>query len=206
MGELPTPTLPGSQADGTVVYTISQASGELRQGEVLSNVPQTYLNQQSIAPSTNPPDRPIVDFLVHPLAVVVTQDCDLEQDFKLRELGKGSSLPNVLLCSIFEAARQEQTMREKKSEDLWRRILHNQDPRYQYLRGIPRSVDLRGEGLPAMVVDFKGYFTVRTEELYERLKLDTMRRCRLNGAYAFHFAHRFHAYQSRVAIDLEHHR
>jgi hypothetical protein len=188
------------------VYVPSSGDGELRQCEILSNVVQAYLPPESVAASTAASAGWVVNFKLHSLALVMSQDCDLEQDFRLRATpGKDPSLPNVLFCEVFEAARTEEHMKEQRSEDLWRRVFQNQDPRYQYLRAAASTEDTLGEGLPAMVVDFKRYFTLPTDEVYGRLRIDTRRRCLLNGCYAQHLAHRFYSFHSRVAIPVDHH-
>lgn len=179
------------------VYVASVLGSELRQAEILANVIQVYLAPESA-------ERPIINLKTHPLAIIVSQDCDLEQDFNAKE--RGTTLPNILLCEIFEAARHEQRMKEQSKADVWRRIFQNQDYRYQYLRSVPAGHDYAAEGLPAMVVDFKRYFTVPNVELYARIGADTNRRCRLEGSYAQHFVQRFYDYQARIGIPVDHHR
>ena len=86
------------------IYT-SSVTGALRQGEIISGLIQTRLQANSVGS-----DEPIVDFETHPLAIVVTQDCDLEQDFKARNLEENTPpctsnklIPNILFCQIISA-------------------------------------------------------------------------------------------------------
>jgi hypothetical protein len=185
------------------IYLLS-ADSELRYGEIISNVPQAYLAAESVKPTDSGDQSFVVSFKIHPLAVVVSQDCDLEQEFKARtKEAIATSLPNILFCEVFEAEAQRQRL---KKEDVWRRIFQNQDQRYQYLRAVSQDEDLSKQGIPAMIVDFKRYFTIPTAELYSRLSLDTKRRCQLDGPYAQHLVSRFFNYQSRVGLPVDHHR
>ena len=71
-----------------IIY--KKASGEtaLRQGEILTNVIQYKPIASEI--SLNSPDFSF-DVLPHPFVIVVSQDCDLDWDYKARQPGSYQS-------------------------------------------------------------------------------------------------------------------
>ena len=62
-------------------YVASRAEGPLRQAEILSNVHQHKIALESLSN----PEGIEVDPIDHELTIILSQDCDLEQDFKRRE-------------------------------------------------------------------------------------------------------------------------
>jgi hypothetical protein len=183
---------------------IPSTAGALRQGEIISGLTQIRLQIESVGS-----DEPVVDFEWHPLAIVVTQDCDLEQDFKIRTLLQNSTpspsnklLPNILFCQIISAEELKQA--NALNSALWSRVKINKDERYHFFQKVMPSDDALGEGLSELGLDFKRYFSIPTEEVYARLKLDAQRRCCLLSPYLEHFSTRFAYYQFRVALPQDH--
>lgn len=185
---------------GSGIYSPSPPKGPLRQGEILSDLKQpiprsAYHNSEEI----------MVDFIEHPYTIVVSQDCDLDWDYKARqEEGKASKLlPNILFCEVVSA----QNLRNSDSinSDLWRRIRINKDERYQFLQTIPSEEDALRQGIPEFGIDFKRYFTLRTDDVYAALASNTaQRRSRLISPYLEHLSTRFAYYQFRVALPSDH--
>ena len=187
-----------------MIYAKSNLEKALRQGELLSNVAQYLVNVDAT-------DTDSVTFRerVHELAFVLSQDCDLDWDFNSR---KNDSLadrriPSVLFCKAQLATVTARTIvneegsRDTKKSRIWNRVKINKDERYQFFSTIPADVDLQGEGINELVVDFKRYFTVPTDELYRRIaEGETQRRCRLNSPYLEHLSSRFAYFLSRVAL------
>lgn len=192
--------------EGSVIYTASVASGALRQGEIISNLIQSYVTVESLST-----DGKITLEKEHEFAIVVTQDCDLDWDFRARnsispvgEQGASESrqIPNILFCEVHTAV----TLRSRQgmSRQFWDRIKINKDERYQFFQAVAPEYDLLGEGLPKLGIDFKRYFTIPTDELYTRLSLDSQRRCCILSPYLEHFTTRFSHYLSRIALPSEH--
>ena len=176
----------------------SSSRGALHQGKVLSGVKQ-YVR----VPSED--DAAEFMVIVHSYCVVLSQECDLDWDYSARAKVDDSSsklLRNVLCCM----AEEEGDIRQSKglTSDLWRRVKKNKDERFQYLEECPINHDSTGDGLPPLVLDFKGYFTVSTSELYDQLKTDAKRRCRLTTPYAEHLSLRFAGFQARIALPRDH--
>src|SRR5713101_584176 len=135
--------------------------------------------------------------------MVLSQDCDLEQDFKERQKENGGIvLPNVLLCDVFHAdvlrakVRDEENLASRE----WRVLRQNKNERFQFLNRIAAGEDLKNEGLPPLAIDFRLYFSIRTDEVYRRIGHGTSRRCRLATPYVEQIADRFSHYLARVAL------
>jgi hypothetical protein len=195
------------------IYVPCSQDGRLWQGEIISDVPQVRLSLDSLpltgvekVSGAEPPPQVTIDYPEHPLVVVMSQDCDLEQDFRARGEGR-SVLEDILLCDVHEADRLRARLkeREKTASSEWKEIKENRNQRFQFLSVAPPEQDAAGEGLPALAIDFRLHFTVPKAELYERLRLRmSKKRCRLQTPYVEHLVHRFHHYQSRVPLSIDH--
>ena len=169
----------------------------LRQGEVLSGLRRARLAIESVGND----DEPIIDFEDHEYAILMTQDCDLDLDYKARrgEVGQDKVLPDLLFCPALPAdeMRGQQDIRS----DIWRRITQHAHERYHVLPRVRAEEDRAGAGLPEIGLDFKRVFTVPTEEIYRRLELNqVMRRCFLKSPYVEHLSDRFTHFHGRVAL------
>src|SRR5262249_36210544 len=132
------------------------------------------------------------------------QDCDLEQDYRRRQNGKiDNLLASVLFCSVAvndDAFRHGTGIGTKE----WKKVVENREPRLHYLRAVPQSDDIASEGLQDLIVDFRQYFSLPTEEAYFCAHA-AHRRCRLDTPYAEHLSHRYFSHMARVALPLDHH-
>jgi hypothetical protein len=180
----------------TPVY-VSSADGALWCCEILSGVMQHRKSFESLHAA-----EPELDTILHPLCIVISQDCDLEQDFRARQDGKVASLPSVLLCEASSATELKGNVPAGK--DIWKRIIQNKDERYQFLQAVAAVQDAMNEGLPELGIDFRRYFSVPTDELYEQFNLGTRRRCRLVSPYKEHFMNRFAHFVARVGLPSDH--
>ncbi len=191
-------------------YVKSDPISGLRQGELLSNVIETLCDIRSLT-------NDVPEFLerTHPFAFVLSQDCDLDWDFtaRLSQQKLQRLIPNVLLCEVKRAKVQAKTIvdsegsRDSNRSRIWTRIRQNKDERYQFFESIEKCHDLQedDEKIGELVIDFKRYFTVPTDELYVRIKYgETKRRCRLVHPYLEHLSSRFAFFQSRVALPEDH--
>jgi hypothetical protein len=209
------PTVPGTSTadERRRIDTASSQDGRLWQGEILSEISQTKLALGSLSatrlgpkPTEEMPEV-LVEYDEHPLVIVLSQDCDVEQDYRKRQTTGRPFLWNILLADVFEAERLHEKLHaeENTNSSEWRKIRENHTPRFQFLNRIAPDQDALAAGLPALAVDFRLCFSIRTDELYERLRLGlTRRRCRLQTPYAEHLAQRFHSYQSRIPLAKEH--
>lgn len=143
-----------------------------------------------------------------PLAVVLTQDCDLMQDFRARYGRKHRpSTQDKLLLSVLVAPvynlehvylgkhletldiEMEPITRGRTPGDY---LLSNQRPRYHYLE-FPDNVPI-----PPSVVDFKHYFSVTVEYL-KQAKQDCFV-CNIAPLHREDLAQRFAAFLGRIGV------
>ncbi len=209
------------------VYARSNLGESLYQGEILSNVVITRLTESAVLTG-----EPEIEIEAHPLAIVLTQDCDLLQDYDLRkeledlrralaEAGDAEKdalrqkiakktanlLPCVLLCQMTVL---EHVKNLNQGSDLWKPIRANANERFHVMCEVLRCEDNLNTGLPPLAVDFRKYFSIPTSELYncisERVpqKRLSRRRCKLLPPYREHLVTRFCNYLGRVSLDPPH--
>lgn len=181
------------------IYSPSVPGAALRQGEILSGMEQVRLSLSSVGT-----DQLRVELVNHPYAIIVSQDCDLEWDFKARHncATVDKLIPSVLFCEV--VAAEALRGRPDIKSDIWRRIQTNKDERYHFLQAVGSNQDYPGEGLPELGIDFKRFFTIPTDEVYRRFELGCRRRCRLVSPYAEHLSTRYCCYLFRIALPADH--
>lgn len=159
-----------------------------------------------------------------PYLIIMTQDCDLESDrrnhddlFKL--LGEDCNsldedeesekenhdkfLHSILVCPAYPAKQLKKgdhlkglglKMQKIDSNTQWNFIKNNQNPRYHFLR---KDVDLQ---IPDLVIDFKHYYTVPRDILYDTIKdhyLGT-----ISELFREFLSQRFAFYLSRIGLPI----
>src|SRR5688572_30162624 len=112
------------------MYTRSNLEESLRQGEILTGLIQLRVRFSSIDQSD-----PVLDTIIHPYAVVITEDCDLAQDYAARSkdnLLSDKILPAILFCEATTAV----ALKDRESIDarIWNRAKINKDERYHFLQ------------------------------------------------------------------------
>lgn len=184
-------------------YIASDETGALRQGEILSGLMQPKVKLdglESYARAT------AFDMITHPFAIVVSQDCDLDWDFRARSddpPSESKKIPSLLLCEVTTA--ESLSGRTDINSKLWQRIRINKDERYQFLERVPPERDSEQEGVPELGIDFKRYFTLPTEDIYFQIRTRQIkRRAVLTSPYVEHLSSRFCYFQSRIALPADH--
>lgn len=181
-------------------------SGErLYQGEILENIVEWVPTYSETDP------RSIVEVSprLRKYVVVLTQDCDLAQDWARRASAtqQETDLPHVVLCPAGEA-EQRFDADGITGNDRRKPIRNNKNERYQYLADVPSHLDGLRRGFSALLIDFKSIFAIRTVELYRQLGLNgedaARRRFRLTTPWAEHLQCRFASYHSRIALPRDH--
>jgi hypothetical protein len=178
------------------------SSGKRRrisQGDIYRNV--EFI--EYIAEEEGKIEVPIITF---PLVIVLTQECDLEQDFKFRHgrPRKGTQdkyLISVLVSPLYNLEhvlagehlselnlKMEPIKRDRTPGDY---LLKNERARYHYI-DFPPDIPI-----PPSVIDFKHYFTVNVEYLRTH-KSDFV--CRINPVYREDISQRFASFLSRIGI------
>lgn len=171
--------------------------------------------------------EPTADLATREYAVVLTQECDLEQDFKVRrhEAGesthdkslieillavarpanrrtKGTSLSSVLLAAAVDAMKARHTeLAPKKpwfNRDAWNLVAQNKNERYHILEPDPARH-------PGLLVDFKQVFSVSTEYLYSVLEVTPKSFVSsMSVPYREHLSTRYAHFASRIALPRDH--
>jgi hypothetical protein len=149
-----------------------------------------------------------VSKIIFPLVVVLTQDCDLEQDARYR--GRQQREPNnqdkklfsVLVVPLYNAAHvfrgehlselgltmSEITQRKSPGQML----MQNERPRYHYL-DFPANIPI----VPS-IADFKHYFSVSLTYL-DKLRPKNFV-CRISELFREDLSQRFAAYLARIGL------
>lgn len=171
----------------------------ISQGDIYRNVELI----EYVAEKEGKIEVPIITF---PLVIVLTQECDLEQDFKFRygRPKKGTQdkyLISVLVSPLYNLehvlAGEHLNELNLKMEPINRKgtpgdyLLKNERLRYHYIK-FPPDIPI-----PPSVIDFKHYFTVNVEYLRKR-KANFV--CRMNPVYREDISQRFASFLSRIGI------
>ena len=133
----------------------------LRQGEILSELIQLETDINSLngidirdTAMAGTEVSAVTIPIEHPYAIVVSHECDLEQDFNNRP---GSSfkvnqeLPNILLCEavdayVFEHDPNYEDILQRKTESSARKNFRsNKDSRFHLIEEIPPDYDCLGQ-------------------------------------------------------------
>jgi len=148
-----------------------------------------------------------VSKIIFPLVVVLTQDCDLEQDFKFRSSSEQKRTQDKWLLSVLVAPlyNAEHVYDGSHLMELDRRmeplragstrlqfLQNNQIPRYHFLR-FPDEIPVVNS-----VVDFKQYFSVNVETL--KALVPTRFVCSISPLYREDISHRFASFLSRIGL------
>lgn len=170
----------------------------LRQGEIINNLLEFKLQ----IPEGNSIDDvrggAKIDQILHPYVIVVSQDCDLEWDYKARsgEVSDDKLLTHILFCALF--TQDEVRSRSKLSTEPWRRTRQNQDERYHYL--IEAPVHDAENSLPELIADFKSTFSLPNEFVAWLVSTGQItRKGSLSSPYLEDFMHRLYSFLGRVA-------
>lgn len=146
--------------------------------------------------------------IIFPLVVVLTQDCDLAQDFnarygrKVKPSNQDKFLISVLVAPLYNVEHvyhgehlselDIQMAPVPQTGGLGDSLLQNKRPRYHYLE-FPHEVPL-----PNSIVDFKHHFSVTVEYL-KRVKQDDFV-CNIAPVYREDLGQRFAAFLSRIGL------
>lgn len=176
----------------------------IRQGDVYRNVEfvESVIEEEGIVQ---------VARIVFPFVVVLTQDCDLKQDFRTRYGRKGRPFnQDKLLISVLVAPLYNlehvyngehlselgiQMCRVPRSGQTGSRLLQNKRPRYHHL-SFPKEVPLADS-----IVDFKHYFSVTVGYLKRVRQADYV--CNIAPVYREDLGQRFASFLSRIGLPEE---
>lgn len=181
------------------IFRVTAGTSPLRQGEILSDLFRYRLDPETVVDA-----QPRLLLVKEPFAIVLTQDCDLESDYRNRAVGTEQSdklLNEVLFCRLIPAEKAKPQV----GGGGWERVRKNDNPRYHFLQQVTPGCDGMHALIPESVADFKQYFTVPTAEVYKRVEIgQARRRCALLSPYMEHFCCRYANYLSRIGLPEQH--
>lgn len=149
------------------------------------------------------------DSIVFPYVVVLTQDCDLSEDYLNREglrreanITQDKYLPSILVCPLFiaEELKEGSHLRimglqmASRSGDLWKTIIRNGDKRFHYF-----DKDIKNE-MPALIADFKYYYTIPRDDLYRNA--DKNYKVSISSLFRESLSQRFAYFLSRIGLPV----
>lgn len=197
--------------DKPPIYTPSELNSPLRQGEILTNVIQYKPINLNLRGEDNE-NEIIVQPITHPYAIIVTQDCDLDWDYKARFKGDkivdqtNPKLLNSIILCVIDTAQKIRDISDKNmmNSKEWGLVESHRHERFYFFSNIPSECELKQEGLPELTADLKKVFGVDADFLYQQINLNIVaRRCYLNSPYLEHFAQRYHNFHGRVALPSD---
>jgi hypothetical protein len=184
------------------IYQSSIRNAALRQGEILTNVVQYYP-----VGSEGSDNSEQVSFkrIVHPYAIVATQDCDLDWDYRARqsEDGQATKLLNSIILCVVDTAKTVRGIGNINSKE-WNLVEKHRHEQFYFFEKIHDECDLEQEGLPELTADFKRVFGIEAADLYRQIDLAiALRRSTLSSPYLEHFSRRYSSFHSRVALPSQ---
>lgn len=189
--------------NGRVAYITSVSGERLYQGEIVSNVVERVVTCGGHS------DNASYNEFIHPYMVVVTQDCDLQQDDRERRETAGDDRRRKLLPWILlvEAFNFEETAPDLfAGREIKKQAKQNKVERYQFLASVSSIEDADGQGVPSLVLDFRLILSYPTKELFDAFERgETRRRARLNALYAEHLSNRCAHFLQRIGLPVDHH-
>jgi len=171
------------------------------QGDILKNV-------EMIEYAVEKEGNIEISKIIFPLVIVLTQDCDLNQDYKNRNVETPSNhdkhLISVIVAPIYnvehiytgehlsELGLQMQVISKKPDKTDNKFLKQNKNPRYHFLefnKEIP---------IVESVIDFKHYFTVNVKYLDIHKKENFV--CKVSELYREDISQRFSSFLSRIGL------
>lgn len=148
-----------------------------------------------------------VSKITFPLVIVLTQDCDLQQDHtfrnpKMPKLTQDKWLLSVLVAPLYNVEHlytgehlaelnMKMTTIDRKSTQ-GKNLVQNETPRYHYL-AFPNETPI-----PPSVIDFKHYFAVNVLYLKKLKRKNFV--CQVSDLYREDISQRFAAFLSRIGL------
>lgn len=181
-----------------MAYSAPSSRG-LRQADILQNVETFQLSEMD---GETPKGR----VLTYEYSLVLTQDCDLEQDYATRfppdgeEGSEDKLLFGIILCGAYTREKIKGGTHRNGAVRLgsreWKLVASNREPRYQYLGYVPQAG-------AELVADFKDFFVVSGEYVYQCLEDGKATRlAEMADPYRQHALQRFATYLMRVGLPV----
>lgn len=141
-----------------------------------------------------------------PYIICLNQECDLDIDFSFTENNRNSDkcllhlaiAPAFIFEQFLSGSHWGEIFRnnspQRRRDTITQKIINNEIPRYHYLK-FPDT------DMPELIIDFKHFFTINRDELYNQLN---KRLCSLDDLFREIINQRFSNYISRIGLpDLK---
>lgn len=189
---------------------VRQSLDRFYQGNILRDIKvvewaeEVYIEDEKESESRKSKSIEIRERII-PYSVILTQDCDLEHDYKNRNKldspDNDKYIYSILLCQahLSERLRSGKHLEDyniqmrKISSDEWKQLKNNKLYRYHFLKALP---DLQ---IPDLVIDFKHYLTIPRDVLYS----EEYKKCYLatiSALYRENLSFRYAQYLSRIGL------
>lgn len=185
------------------IYHAADQISPLRQGEILTGV----IQYKPVASRLSSDSQDLsFDAIIHPYTIVVTQDCDLDWDYRARNDKDAQSsklLNSIILCEI-ASAREIRDARDIMNSSEWKLVASHRHERFYFFEKIPSGQEIENEGLPELTADFKKVFGIDSATLYRQIEIGLVkRRAVLVSPYLEHFSRRYYSFHGRVALPSQ---
>jgi hypothetical protein len=157
---------------------VSNRLDRVRQGEVVIGLREPRVQQA--LPLVAHGQTFSVDWIIHPISIVITADCDLLGDHRARESPQTTDraeaqrlarqLDHVTFCRLYF---EDDLRANRFDRDVWRRVRQNQDVRYH---AIPSPHVPGFERWPVLYVDFTKTFMMQTLHIHHAIQCNEIRR------------------------------
>ena len=177
------------------IYT-KISDGKIHQGDIIEDV--------EVTTAVIKDGKPITTQITYPYAVIMTQECDLEQDYSNRnneeKVDEDKYLQSILLCPVYIAEMLKEGKhlaeleinRMYRNSAMWSIITRNNEKRFHYLKSCEKS------SMVALAIDFKEYFTLMRDEVYDLHSKQY--KISLDKIFRENLSHRFTHYLSRIGL------
>lgn len=193
-----------------MIKVTKEITGRINQGDIYRDI--EYIESVEIA------NKEIkISKIIFPLVIVLTQDCDLQQDSAYRiEDTETPNSDNRKLFSIIVAPLYNEEMflagehlnddetitmkmagipkfgKKKKITSQYNNLVKNETPRYHHL-AFPDDIDIVDS-----VIDFKHYFTINIDNLMKDKNEKFV--CKISELYRENVSQRFAFFLSRIGL------
>jgi hypothetical protein len=179
------------------------SESRLFQGDIISNV-------EFVEYAIEKNGQIEISKILFPYVYVLTQDCDLEQDYNNRNKPQSDNqdkhLISVIVAPLYniehvydgthllDIGLKMQTISKNQSKSDNKLLRQNNNSRYHFLE-FPKEVEITDS-----VIDFKHYFTINHNILLEQKNTNFV--CKISELYREHISHRFAFFLSRIGLPM----
>ncbi len=166
----------------------------IHQGDIFKNMPfyESYSEIQGEFSLS------VIEF---PLAIILTQECDLKQNFieRIENKKQDKYLVSLLCAPLYNAQHlfsgenlsELNVTTEKKNSEQKNYIKSNRDARYHYIELAEETE------IPPIIIDFKHYFSISLYYLESKFE---NRICSISPIFRESISQRFSHYLSRIGL------